>query len=205
MRLTSEQIRLIEHEVNVSISIPTLGDDLMDHLICDLELRLDEGASFEDALRSSLLELAPEGLKEIQNETELLLNSNLLTMKKVTFSIGLLSSMMMAGGWTMSVLHYPGAGNFYTAGVASFGFMAFVVLFLPLAALNHFKSNPGMPKHEKLRLISGLICGFITVFAMVLKIKHMPGANLSLLLGTVLFIFWFLPSLFYSMYRKSVA
>jgi hypothetical protein len=206
MKLTPSQLKTIQEEISTDdISISTLHDDLLDHLICSVEDKLNDGNSFNFALKNSIQELAPKGFKQIEKETIDLLNHNSIPMKKLTYSIGLVTSMMMVAGWVMSALRLPGAGGANSAGVASYGFISFVMLYLPLIVITRLRSNPNLPSNERTRLIFGLISGLIGGVGVILKIMHMPPANEALILGAALFIFGFLPSLFISMYKKSIA
>jgi hypothetical protein len=207
MKLTEDQLLDIRRQIVMSnISIPTLADDLFDHLVCDVEEKLFQKIPFDLALKTAVSQLSPGGLFELQQETISLMNSNkLLPMKKITYLTGAVTSMAMAAGWCMSILHLPGAGSFTSTGLASYGFAAFVLLFLPMVVVTRFKSAEGLRSDEKFRLITGLLSGFITVGGMSFKIMHMPGANLMLVIGVAIFVLVFLPSLFFSMYKNSVA
>jgi hypothetical protein len=145
--------------------------------------------------------LAPEGLDEIQRETVFLLNSKkIILMKKVMYSIGLVSSMAISLGWLFRILHWPGGFE-----LVNYGFMGFALLFLPMVAINQFKVNINKALSEKLRIILGLLSAFITCIAVFFKTMHYPGADTLLLSGGLLFIFGFLPFLFFTMYKKSVS
>jgi hypothetical protein len=206
VKLTSSQLETIRQEVDFSeISISTLQDDLLDHLICSVEDKLNDGNSFSYALNNSVLELAPKGFKQIEKETIDLLNHNSIPMKKLTYSIGLVTSMMMAVGLALSTLRWPGGGSFRDPGLISYGFISFVMLFLPLVVLTSLKSNPNLPAGDRTRLTIGLVNGLMAGVGVLLKIMHTTAANEFLVLSTALFIFGFLPSLFFTMYKKSIA
>jgi len=205
MTLSEDQIITIRQELELNgVTISTLKDDLLDHLCCDIERQMDEGKDFAEALSNAVTELAPRGLHGIQHETFLLLNPKMIPMKKLTYTIGLVSSMMMALGWLMSILHLPGSGNLATVGVGSIGFAMFILLFLPLFAFSKFKAGNQLLPYEKNRIRAGLLSGFITLAGVLFKVLHLPGASELIFIGVVLFIFAFLPLLFYGMYRKAV-
>ena len=207
MTLTEEQLhRIFTQLERNNITLPTLRDDLFDHLCCSIEHRMIKGSDFEVALEEALKELAPYGLNKIQIETNLILFSpNIDLMKKLTYFVGLVSSMMMALGWVMTILHLPGAGSIASFGLSTYGFVAFVILFLPMLAIGRFREASTLPGYEKARIITGLLSGFITVAAVVFKIFHVMGANLLMIVGAFIFIFCFLPVQFYTMYKKAIA
>lgn len=70
MTLSTEQLDLIRQQVDqYKITIPTLRDDLLDHLCCCVERKLDEGKTFPESLHESVVELAPDGLHRLEQET----------------------------------------------------------------------------------------------------------------------------------------
>jgi hypothetical protein len=74
-----------------------------------------------------------------------------------------------------------------------------------MMAVNYFRMSIQKALSEKLRLIIGVLSGVITGTAAVLKVLHMPGADILLIIGMLLFSFGFLPFLFFTMYRKSLS
>jgi hypothetical protein len=202
MKLAEDQIAVIRKTIHQSgIEIQTLKDDLIDHLCCVTESKIERGKSFENALSEALHELAPDGLYEIQRETIFLLNSStIILMKKVMYLIGLITTICMSIGWAFRILDWPGGSELLT-----YGFLGFVLLFIPMVAINYFKVNLRSALSEKLRIILGVSSGVIVGVAFVLKFMHLPGADQLLLGGTILFSFGFLPFLFFSMYKKSIS
>jgi hypothetical protein len=52
MKLTREHIDIIRDRINASkISIQTLKDDVIDHVCCVVEYKIESGKSFENALQ----------------------------------------------------------------------------------------------------------------------------------------------------------
>ena len=202
MKLSEEQIEKIRNIIDQSaISSDLLRDDVLDHLCCVMEYKIAHGRPFEVALPEAFNELAPDGLDEIQRETVFLLNSTkIILMKKVMYSIGLISTMAMSLGWLFRILHWPGGFE-----LVNYGFLAFSLLFVPMLAINQFKVSINKALSEKLRIILGLVSGIITCVAVLFKVLHYPGADSLLLTGAMIFIFGFLPFLFFTMYKKSIS
>lgn len=121
-------------------------------------------------------------------------------MKKVMFTIGLLASISVCVGWLFKILSWPGGGDLFT-----YGFLAFVLLFLPMLAVDRYKLVLNRALSEKLRVILGFTSAIVTGLAVLFKIMHLQGANQLLILGTLLFSFGFLPFLFFRMYKKSLS
>ena len=183
-----------------TISNRTLKDDVLDHLCCAVEIKIEDGKEFEQALKEALDELAPEGLDEIQHETTLLLNPfKIILMKKFMYAIGLITTISMTMGLTFKILHMPGAEELF-----NLGFFGFVLIFLPLITIERFKINAHRSLHEKLRFAFGFLSLVVVTASMLFKIFHYDGANLLWLVGLSIFSFGFLPFLFFNMYKKSV-
>jgi hypothetical protein len=202
MKLSAEHVAIIRKQVEQSgIINETLQDDVLDHLCCVVEIAISKGKNFEPALQEAIHELAPEGLIELQRETVFLLNSTkIIRMKKVMYSIGLLSVMSFVLGWTFGMMHWPGARE-----LSIFGFLGFIFLYVPLLAVDRYKTNIRWLLSDKLKFILGSISGLVLAIAIAFKIMHLPGADQLLLLGTGLFTFGFLPFLFFTMYKKSIS
>lgn len=202
MKLTTEQIAVIRAQIDQSkITIDSLKDDVLDHLCCVVEILMDRGKKFEEATQEALEDLAPDGLDEIQQETMFLLNSTkIIFMKKVTYGIGLLASMSFVLGWAFGILHYPGSRELSIG-----GFLAFVFFFIPLLVMDRFKHKMRWTFLEKTRFIVGGVSGIFITVALGFKIMHLPGADELLLIGSLLFVFGFLPSQFFTLYKKSIS
>lgn len=202
MKLTEEQLLRIQSQVAASkITIDTLREDVVDHICCVVEVKLDRGRTFDKALVEALEELAPEGLDEIQNETLFLLNSDkIIIMKKLMFTIGALSSMSFVTGWLFGLLHLPGAFE-----LSAYGFLGFGCLFIPLYTIDYFKTDIRRALNEKWKFGLGLLSAVLLGVATIFKILHLPGANLLLVAGNLVFVVGFLPFLFFGWYKKSVS
>lgn len=202
MKLVAGQVAIIRQQVEQGgIVNEMLKDDVLDHLCCVVEIKLGQGKGFDLALQEAMTELAPEGLIEIQRETLFLLNSTkIIRMKKVMYSIGALSVMTFVLGWMFGMLHWPGARELSIG-----GFLGFIFLYVPLLAIDRYKTNIRWLLSDKLKFILGAMSGLAMTIAIAFKILHLPGADQLLIFGTVLFTFGFLPFLFFTMYRKSIS
>lgn len=202
MNLTPEQITYIQSVISESrLTIQTLKDDLVDHLCCVVEYDIMNGKNFDASLQEAINELAPDGLEKIEHQTLFLLNSTkVIIMKKVMYVVGLAAAISMSMGVVMKYLHLAGAQEL-TLG----GFLTLVLVFVPLATVDRFKAQIQIPFSDRLRIIMGIISIAIVCLGVLMKIFHMEGANLSVLLGAIFFSFGFLPFLFFNMYKKSVA
>ena len=201
MKLSKEQVDIIRLVIDQSrIEIQTLKEDLLDHLCCVVENKMGK-KTFEVSLGEALMELAPNGLDEIQRETVYLLNSSkIFFMKKLIYLIGLITAIAMSLGGTFRILRWPGADELLV-----YGFLGFAFLFTPMLAVSYFKENLRKALSEKIRIVLGILSGLTVGLAIVFKFLHLQGADFLLLGGALLFSFGFLPFLFFGMYKKTVA
>jgi hypothetical protein len=202
MKLSPEEVAIVRKQVDQSsIRLDSLRDDVLDHLCCVVEIKIERGGVFDTALQEALRELAPDGLDEIQRETVFLLNSTkVIRMKQVMYLIGLVSAISMSLGWMFRILHWPGG-----TALTIYGALAFSLLFLPMLIINHFKVKINSALSEKLKLGTGFLSALIYCSAFAFKLMHLPGADQLIILATLLFSFGFLPFLFFTMYKKSVS
>lgn len=200
MSLSAHQIEVIDKTISENgISISTLYDDVLDHLCCAVEYKIDDGISFEIALQEAIEELAPEGLDKIQQETLVLLNFKTIYMKKVMYVIGLIATISLSMGTMFKLLHMPGGEQ-----LLNFGFFAFTLLFLPLYAYDRFQFNQFRTSYEKWQLALGGMSALAIVSAIVLKMMYLlPPAEFLFIAGTSIFSLGFLPVLFLNLYRSN--
>jgi hypothetical protein len=187
--LERHHIEIIENCIEQSaITIPTLRDDLLDHLCCVVEKKLEDGKSFEESLREAISELAPEGLYQIEKDTIMLLTIKLIPMRKFMYSIGLIASMSMTMGLLFKTLGWLGADHLFV-----YGFIIFGLIFLPMVAYTKIKSKAYKDIGEKLRLLFGGLSAIATGLALIFKVLHLPGADQLLIAGAGIFCILFLP------------
>ncbi len=200
MTLSSDQVSFVRKYVERNgIRLDTLRDDVLDHLCCSVEVRMHDGKPFERALKEATDELAPEGLRKLEYETILLLNSKNVLMKKFMYFIGLASAMAMSIGFAFQILHMPGGYQ-----LTNYGFLTFALAFLPALAYNSYRANVKRNTIEKFRTVFGFLSAACTGVAVLFKMMHYPGVDPLLLTGAFIFSFGFLPCMFYSMYSRSL-
>jgi hypothetical protein len=198
MSLSEDQIKQIQFQLT-DFSIRTLKDDVMDHLCCAVEDKIAGGKFFEVALRESIEELTPDGIYILEHETILLLNSNNIQMKKFMYLIGLVTTICMTMGLMFKILHMPGGDQLF-----NYPFFVFTLFFLPMSAYNNFKKHRERNLAEKLRIMFGFLSAMVVGLSVLFKMMSYTGADVFLMIGVSIFSFGFLPSLFYTLYTKSV-
>ena len=202
MKISVEQENTIVDFVNKQgLSIPSLADDLIDHLCCVVESELGKGKSFELILENAINDIAPNGLIDIQNKTIFLLKSKrIIIMKKLMYSIGLIGSILLTIGVTLKILQQPFANILFIS-----GFLILLLIFIPLMAIDRYKVTLSKSISIKLKVGIGVAAAIITGLAGLFKLMHWQGANVLLVTGAFIFAFGYLPFFFFNMYKKSIS
>jgi len=201
MNLSTSQIKCIKDRINEDqLTIETLRDDLVDHLCCAVEAGMASGKSFDQSLDIAMSELAPDGFKKIETQTVHLLNSKHINMKKLAYSFGLVSSIAVCIGLLLKYLHQP-----FSLELTFLGFTGFVLIFIPSTLVDYFKLKGLHSISDKARIIFGYASLAAIVLGTLLKVFHLEGANLSVLVGVICFSFGFLPFVFLNLYKRSIS
>lgn len=201
MKLSVDQEEYVYNTVkSAGVGLESLQNDIVDHLCCVIETQHGGGKSFDQLLNEAIKELAPNGLKQLENQTLFLLNSNrIIIMKKLMYSIGFIGALILTIGFTFKVMHFPLANILLTTGLA-----LLILLFMPMLARDRYKvALKNMT--EKLKFITGFSSIAIIGIAIFLKVFHLQGAGVLLVVGAFVFAFGFLPFLFFTMYKKSLS
>ncbi len=201
MQLSQHQIQHIRSFVEKSgVRTSTLRDDLIDHICCEIEINMADSADFQVCLETALKNISPFGLSGIQVQTDFLVHSNYFIMKRLMYLIGLFTTISVSMGLTMKILHMPGAEE-----LTNYGFLAFLLIFLPMLAINQWRSKTPRPFHDRLRTILGFISAVGVGMAVFYKMTHQLDLSSNLLLASMtIFSFGFLPCLFYGMYTREI-
>jgi len=202
MNLTEEQIIFIRKTLSdEGIQNESLTDDVLDHICCVVEVLLKRGKTFDEALNEAINDLAPNGLKDLEIQTRYLLNSKrIIIMKKLMFSAGFIGALLISIGSLFKIMHWPMANVMVISGM-----IAFLLLFVPLFALDRYKVQASKAMSAKIKISIGFISTFLIGLSVVFKLMHWMGASVLLVVGVGLFSFGFLPFLFFSLYKKSIS
>lgn len=139
--LEANQIKHIEDRLaGASLKNTSLTIDILDHICCMIEDRLELGIEYKQAENEVFNQMGVLQIQAIEQETNIL-TQNKLIMKKRTKIIGLVSVTLMMAGFIMKQLHLMGAAATWGVGVltAVFGF----ALFLTIDRFNYEVSSKG--------------------------------------------------------------
>lgn len=202
MKLTEDHIITIRKILmEEGIENESLIDDVLDHICCVVEVLLKRGRTFDEALYEAIDDLAPNGLKDLEIQTRYLLNSKrIIIMKKLMFSAGFIGAVLISMGSLFKIMHWPSANILMISGM-----ITFLLLFVPLFALDRYKVQASKAMSAKLKILIGVISAILIGVSVVFKLMHWMGAGVMLVVGVGLFTFGFLPFFFFSLYKKSVS
>jgi Ca2+/Na+ antiporter len=197
VKVSDEQVDFILHEIEArGVTIEDLQWNLLDHMCCIIEHEMSEKDDFNEFFKRLLPRFFNDNLREIQEETELLLTfKHFYAMKKTVNISGLLAAILTLMGSVLKVFHLPGASICFVLGIAFFS-----LIFLPLMIALKFRDEG--TKTDKLVLSFGFLVGIITSLGFLFKLMHWPGANMLMLSGLVSFTFVYVPIYFFSRIRR---
>ena len=197
VRVSDEQVDFILQEIEAhGVTIKDLQWSLLDHMCCIIENEMSETDNFDQFFQRLLPRFFNDNLREIQEETELLLTfKHFYAMKKTVNISGLLAAVLTLTGSVLKVMHWPGAGVAFVLGIALFS-----LIFLPLMIALKFRDEG--TKTDKLVLSLGFLIGIFTSIGFLFKIMHFPYANIMMLTGLVSFTFVYVPLYFFTRVRR---
>ena len=121
-------------------------------------------------------------------------------MKKLTYLIGFMGTVALTGGVIFRFLLMPGGNQLFIT-----GYLTLFLVFVPLLAIDRFKVAIVKKLSERLKIIFGVISSVTLGMAGLFKIMHLQGAVMLLILGSLIFVFGFLPFFFFTLYKKSIS
>lgn len=179
MYLTVEQIKTIERDViDDGISFSHLHHDLIDHICCDIEARMQEGKSFRDAYAEIQGDIGDQGLSRIQKETLFLIDKNYRIMKKSMKTLGTVALATISIAALFKIQHWPGASILLTL-----GFLFVAGVFYPATLFVMYKE---MFNRKKVAFVFiTFLGGFLFMLGTLFKLQHWPGAGIMMTAGSL--------------------
>ena len=185
--LNHKQVNIINDlVVNHGVHYNELKYDIVDHLCCMVEQKMDSGIDFRKSLSLSTKEFGIQTLPEIQEATLYLITLKLRKMKRATGILGIISSALIMAGVAFKINHFPGAGIMLVVGLVLVS-----LLVLPLFAyMEMSKQNSQL---QKITSFAGIISGALISIGTLFKIMNWPGAMILLTTGMLLMAIVFIP------------
>ena len=191
--LTQKEIRRLIREIEKQgLTYTELQQELLDHLCCDVEAEMEEGLEFVKALEKVKKGMGEDRIREIQEETLLLINQKYRIMKKLMYILGIIAPSLLIIGTLFKTQHWPGAGVLIVLSLFLLG-----AIYLPVFISVRIRDNrkAGKPVNMAMHII-GMIAGIIFIAGAMFKIQHWPGASVMIVLSTAVTVLVFIPLLF---------
>jgi uncharacterized protein with PQ loop repeat len=181
-----DQISRDIHKQEISFS--HLGDELIDHVCCDVEYEMQHGLDFSEAYNKVRGKIGSRGLKQIQEETLYAVDTKYRYMKNLMKISGVAGTALFGFAAMYKIQHWPGASIMMTLGA-----LIMVFAFLPSVLVVLWKET-----HNTKRLllfISAFLTGTCFVSGTLFKIQHWPYAGAILTVGAIIGVLVLIPSL----------
>ncbi|MFY9310663.1 MAG: hypothetical protein WAQ28_16580 [Bacteroidia bacterium] len=197
--LSEQQVDYILNDIKVrGVEMEDLQLNLLDHVCCIVEYELEPGGNFEKFYQQIIPRFFKKELKEIEEETALLLTfKHYYAMKKTMNTVGIIASIGIVLGAIFRFQHWPGANVMLILGVVMISFV-----FLPL--MFTLKLRESAEKRDRLVLIAGCVISILFVIAASFKLMHWPGANILMGASILLLLFGFVPVYLFTGMRNPV-
>ncbi|MGZ4089167.1 MAG: GldL-related protein [Bacteroidia bacterium] len=195
--LNDKQIDFILNDISArGVKTEDLQYNLLDHICCIIENELEENGDFEQFYRRTISAFYKKELKELEDETQLLLTfKNYYTMKKTMFISGAIATIGFILGSFFKIMHWPGASPMFLLGMVSASFV-----FLPL--MFTLKLRETKSTQDKFIIASGTVVAILFCLASLFRVMHWPGGGTMWLSTLGLFFFVFLPLYFFNGIRN---
>ena len=190
--LSDREIEILNREIDKQgLTYTQLQKELLDHLCCDIEAKMDEGLEFLKAFEEVQSRLENNRIQEIQEETLLLINQKYRMMKKFMYILGTIAPTLLILGALCKLQHWPGASVLIVLGSFLLG-----AVYLPVFAMVSMRDTRKKEKKvNKTLYVAGVITGFIFITGVLFKIMHWPGAGVALSVSVLLTVVFFIPVL----------
>jgi len=190
--LNDREIEILNREIDKQgLTYTLLQKELLDHLCCDIEAKMDEGLEFLKAFEEVQQRLENNRIQEIQEETLLLINQKYRMMKKFMYVLGTIAPTLLILGALFKLQHWPGASILIVLGSFLLG-----AVYLPVFAMVSMRDTRKREKKvNKTLYVVGVITGFIFITGVLFKIMHWPGAGAALTVSVLLTVVLFIPVL----------
>jgi hypothetical protein len=190
-KLTDEQRDKLRQVLSEQgLTFRPLLEEMVDHISCDLEERMADNYSFNEAFHQCMGELPNNHFHILQRETMETINKRFTISQVLSYlAIGLLFASL-----TIKTIKFPLAGEFL---LLSFGAIAASLLMGSLSGIFLNRKKKGAIR--VLAVVAGLI---ILLTGYSFRILHMPGADELVILGVFTLIISLLVNTLY-VYRHA--
>ena len=197
--LSDEKYDVIVQRVTDTITDSQLQSELIDHCCCAAEELMDLGVECDEAIDQALLQLAPNGLHEIEVEFNDVLTPLIFKIMKITlYFSGFIAAFCILVGMMFKLMHWPGA-----SATMLVGHLSLILCMLTILA-GLLTSKAAVSRWSYVRILIGSIGGIVVACGSCFKIMSWPGANVLFVIGMFLVTFFFLPIFFWQLYQREI-
>lgn len=196
-KITEDEIDFILEDIKANgVVIEDLQYNLLDHICCIIENEKSDSEEFYEFYKKVVPRFFKNDLKEIQEETEVLLTfKNYYAMKNTLKITGIASAILTVLGAVLKTFHLPGAGV-----TIIIGGLFFSLVFLPLMIVLKFKDEES--KTDKWVFSIGFLLAMLISLSIIFKLMHWPYAHIMMFSGLTAFIFGYVPLYFLTRIRR---
>ncbi|MEN9398933.1 MAG: hypothetical protein RL632_34 [Bacteroidota bacterium] len=196
--LSEKQVKFIHDDLERNgIISEELRWSLVDHICCVIEEEMSMDDTFEDFYASIIPRFFTRELKEIQEETNLLLTfKHYYAMKNVMIRSGAFTAICFSAGFLFKIMHWPGAAFLILTSIVVFSFLFLPILFL-------FKTREVNLRSQKSLIGIATVFGFLFSMSTLFKLMHWPYANVLWLSSLGILLLVFLPLYFFTGIRTA--
>lgn len=196
--IIEDQLHRIRNDLAAKgLTYESLQDDILDHLCCMIEEKLEAGEDFDASYGEIMSDIEDNTFSNLQHQTILLMDHKFQRMKRTTYLLGLLGSLLTIVGALFKIMHWPGASI-----IMVLGFMTVVLGFLPLYFILSYREQTEKP--NVIFPIVGYLSLLIVFTGAVFKIMHWPGAGMLLRASVIFLLVGFLPLYIVQIFKRSV-
>lgn len=201
VELNDKQVDFIHQQLfNNPLENNELQGDLLDHFCCFVENQMSLGFSFQESLSKASQAIAPNGVKEIEDELFFIVHLKpQITMKRILYFSSFVFAFTLCLNFLFKTMHWPYANKLLLIANTTLLFLT-----LPSLTVLGFRNRALLNKKDKLRMVTGILSGFMISIGVMFKALHFPMAGVLFGTGFIIFSFVFLPIFFHQLYKKSV-
>lgn len=158
------------------LTFKPLQEEMLDHICCDVEERIAEGSSFEEALRSTMIDIPEDHFKLIQKHTMDTINKRFALSQWLSYAaLGFLFCSVI-----FKLLHLQFAGELL---LLSFALIAAALLTSSVSGIYMNREKRGAQR--VLAIVVGVI---ILLIGYGFKILQLPGADQIVVLSVIVLL-----------------
>ena len=190
---------ILDHIIADGVTDNDLQNELLDHYSCFIEELLLTGADFESAYKIAFQAITPNGMHEIQEELDFILNHKQQTiMKRIIYFSCFLTVFCISTVIMFKTMHWPGASILF---LAAFFLVIATAIILFSNSIKHWRSHTA---GYNVRVVTGFISALLISVGAIFKSLHYPTAGAQVVAGVLLLNLIFLPMFFYHLYQGKI-